>query len=154
MEYLSSRGIAYRLDSSNRDLGFTRNRIRHELLPYLADNGAPEIADLLNELATQAATLYGVIECYAQGALAGVELPRAGRLVVLDDQSLRSVAEHMLREVCRLIWSREQWRMGAMGSREWDRLAEFLIGHAAALDLPGGIQVRRRARVVLIGPAS
>jgi tRNA(Ile)-lysidine synthase len=154
IHYLASRGIAYREDSSNRNLDFTRNRIRHELLPYLSENGAPKIVELLNQLATQAGALYETIESRARSALAGVELPRAGPLVVLSDEPLKAVPRPLLREMCRLIWARENWSMGAMAFRDWDRLADFLAGHATALDLPEGIRARRRARVVLIGPVS
>ena len=154
MDYLTSHGIAYRLDSSNCNLNFTRNRIRHELLPYFSENGVPEIVELLNRLATQAGALYETIEWLARAALAAVELPRAGMLVVLSDDPLKAVPRQLLREACRLIWEREQWSMGAMGFRDWDRLAEFLGGSATALDLPEGIRARRRARVVLIGPVS
>ncbi len=34
--YLAGRGLSFRSDSSNRDLNFLRNRIRHELIPHLA----------------------------------------------------------------------------------------------------------------------
>jgi chloramphenicol 3-O-phosphotransferase len=124
------------------------------LLPYLSENGAPEIVELLNQLATQAAALYEAVEAHARRALAAIELHRAGGVVVLNDDSLKALSRHLLREACRLLWARENWSMGAMAFRDWDRLADFLAGHATALDLPEGIRARRRARVVLIGPVS
>jgi hypothetical protein len=39
-----------------------------------------------------------------------------------------------------------------MGFREWDRLAAFCRGGAAALDLPGRLRVRRRGNIIQIGP--
>jgi tRNA(Ile)-lysidine synthase len=51
LEYLSSRGLAWREDSSNRDLKFARNRIRHQLLPQLAHDWNPGIVDALANLA-------------------------------------------------------------------------------------------------------
>ena len=38
VEYLSSLGQSYRTDGTNADTAFTRNRIRHELLPNLRRN--------------------------------------------------------------------------------------------------------------------
>jgi len=35
-KYLQRRGIAWRIDGSNASVDFLRNRIRHELIPYLA----------------------------------------------------------------------------------------------------------------------
>lgn len=34
--YLAGRGVTFRQDSTNTDINFLRNRIRHELVPYLA----------------------------------------------------------------------------------------------------------------------
>ncbi|MBV8841848.1 MAG: tRNA lysidine(34) synthetase TilS, partial [Bryobacterales bacterium] len=50
-EYLMSRGLAWREDSTNRDIRFSRNRIRHELLPQLAREWNPRIAEALARFA-------------------------------------------------------------------------------------------------------
>ncbi|MGA2435564.1 MAG: tRNA lysidine(34) synthetase TilS, partial [Bryobacteraceae bacterium] len=46
-EYLRARGAGWREDSSNRDLSFARNRIRHELLPTLTSGWNPALAAVL-----------------------------------------------------------------------------------------------------------
>src|SRR5262249_21254257 len=53
LDYLGERQIAYRVDSSNRDLRFTRNRLRLELLPMLQENYNPGIVEVLCGLAEQ-----------------------------------------------------------------------------------------------------
>ena len=45
--WLAERGGEFRRDSSNRDMRFARNRIRHELLPQLQRDWNPAIADIL-----------------------------------------------------------------------------------------------------------
>ncbi len=45
-EYLKSKNIKPRVDSSNFDMKFSRNRIRHELIPYL-EKYNPQIKDSL-----------------------------------------------------------------------------------------------------------
>jgi tRNA(Ile)-lysidine synthase len=45
--HLRSRGIEWREDATNRDLGFARNRIRHTLLPQLAAEWNPHIREVL-----------------------------------------------------------------------------------------------------------
>ena len=47
MEYLAARKLSYREDKSNADTRFTRNRIRHELLPLLEREYNPAICDVL-----------------------------------------------------------------------------------------------------------
>jgi hypothetical protein len=44
--------------------------------------------------------------------------------------------------------------MGEMGYREWTRLADFCQGDRRGLQLPGGIRVRRKGRVIQAGPAN
>ncbi|HTS77749.1 MAG TPA: tRNA lysidine(34) synthetase TilS [Bryobacteraceae bacterium] len=51
LSFLRARGIAWREDSSNFDRRFARNRIRHELMPMLAREWNPKIADALANLA-------------------------------------------------------------------------------------------------------
>jgi tRNA(Ile)-lysidine synthase len=47
VEFLSDRGIPWREDSTNATLDFARNRIRHQLLPQLAREWNPALAETL-----------------------------------------------------------------------------------------------------------
>ena len=49
--YLNARGQGWREDATNRDVTFTRNRVRHELMPMLRSFN-PAIHELLANLAT------------------------------------------------------------------------------------------------------
>lgn len=49
--FLRSRGLEWREDATNRDLGFARNRLRHELLPALARDWNPKIGSHLAQMA-------------------------------------------------------------------------------------------------------
>lgn len=51
LEYLRTRGLTYREDSSNANRRFLRNRIRHELLPLLEREYNPGIRDVLRRTA-------------------------------------------------------------------------------------------------------
>ena len=46
MAYLDALGQPYRVDATNDDRRLTRNRIRHELLPLLAEEYNPAIVSL------------------------------------------------------------------------------------------------------------
>ena len=49
--FLRDQGQEWREDSSNRDLSFLRNRVRHRLLPMLMEDFGPATADNLADLA-------------------------------------------------------------------------------------------------------
>src|SRR5262249_19663731 len=53
-DYLRQLGQDYRCDASNLSTEHTRNRIRHELLPLLADRFNPHVRDALRRLGTLA----------------------------------------------------------------------------------------------------
>jgi tRNA(Ile)-lysidine synthase TilS/MesJ len=63
--YLQALGQPFREDASNLDLQYTRNRIRHELLPHLAGNYNPSVVQVLASLAAQAEEAYRVEEAAA-----------------------------------------------------------------------------------------
>jgi tRNA(Ile)-lysidine synthase len=46
-DYLAGVGQPFREDESNRDLAIPRNRVRHELLPWLAREFSPRVTDVL-----------------------------------------------------------------------------------------------------------
>ena len=64
LDWLSSDGVDYRDDSSNTDPKYTRNRIRHEVLPLLDDirkGTTSHLADWTNRLRTQASAVESAI---------------------------------------------------------------------------------------------
>lgn len=153
MNFLQIKGQDFRQDSSNLDRRLTRNRIRHDLLPYLTENYSPAIMSILCRVAEQADEAYGRVEARASRLLAEVERPRAGALLVFDRQRLINAPRSLVREVFRLAWSREDWPAARMGFDEWNRLASVALGEVSAIDLPGGIRAVARERVVQIGPS-
>jgi tRNA(Ile)-lysidine synthase len=47
LDWLAQHGIAHCFDSSNNDRKFLRNRVRHELLPFLCEHFEPSIKNAL-----------------------------------------------------------------------------------------------------------
>lgn len=55
-------GQSWCQDSSNQDTGYSRNWIRHQLLPLLEEKGIPGVADRLAELSEQMRDVAGYIQ--------------------------------------------------------------------------------------------
>jgi tRNA(Ile)-lysidine synthase len=151
LAFLEAEGQPFRIDSSNVDIGFTRNRIRQELLPELVRNYNPAVVSILCRLAEQAGEVQKLIEAEAAGLLRRAELPRAASLIVLQHSFLVAAPRHLLREMFRLLWQRERWPAGSMGFEDWERLASLMDGREHAIDLPDGIRARQSGRVIQIG---
>jgi tRNA(Ile)-lysidine synthase len=152
MNYLQTQEQGFRQDSSNLDLRFTRNRIRHELLPLMEKGYNPAIVETLCRLAKQAEEAYRRFETRAKKLLAQVELPRAGPLLIFHRHWLSHESRSLVREMFRLAWAREDWPLARMGFKEWDQLAAVAFGELATVDLPGGLRVVGRDWVVQVGP--
>jgi tRNA(Ile)-lysidine synthase len=152
LAYLRDLGQDFRHDATNADLTRTRNRIRHELLPLLAEKYNPRVVDVLGRLATQAADWRWDQAAAADELIRIAERPRAGPLLVFDRAALAAAPRRRRRALWRRVWEREGWPRQAMGFREWDRLARLCSGGPAALDLPGGVRARRRGMVIQVGP--
>ncbi len=81
--YLNARGLRFRVDSSNVDTAFLRNRIRHELIPHLVRFN-PEISRRLAVTADLLAADEEVLETVADEALKRTVRERSGEGVIFD----------------------------------------------------------------------
>jgi tRNA(Ile)-lysidine synthase len=142
-DYLRAISQPWREDASNRDLAFLRNRVRHELLPLLQEQYNPGIVGVLADSAEAARAE----EEYWAG-----ETARASSLVVeagaLDIAQLLALPLAMQRRLIRNMAS-------AHGCQLDFNHVELVLAFAVrttqsrpatrALQLPGGLQVRRTA---------
>src|SRR5262249_36961547 len=122
LAFLEAQGQPARQDRSNDDIRFTRNRIRHELLPHLAEHYNPAVREVLARLARQAEEAHEELEGLASALLAEAERPRAGSLLVFERERLVSSSRFRVRLLFRRVWEREGWHLGEMSFEHWQRL--------------------------------
>lgn len=148
LAYLDERKLAYRIDSSNRELRFTRNRLRLELMPMLETHYNASIVDALCRLGEQAQEQYAEVRADAEELLHAAELPRAGAMLIFALDRLRDEPANRVREMFRLVWERERWPASEMDFDSWDRFAALVQGALTAWDFPRGIHARVRGKVL------
>jgi len=137
LDYLAERGLTYRTDTSNRDLRFLRNRVRHEVLPVLTAIN-PSVRD---SLARTAATIESDAADLDRRARRRYERLRRGE-VLLASETAR-LADPLRSRVLRL-WLRAYGVRQAQHSHV-AALTALIVGRAhGAVSLPRG----RQARVV------
>ena len=135
--YLEDLGQSYRCDSSNQDTRLTRNRIRHELLPLLARQFNPGVADALLRLGRLAGDVQAVIEAIVEGLLQRYVVRESAAAVRIDAAGLGDQPRHLIRELLVAIWRNQHWPMQAMGFAQWDQLAEMVTAcRVASVEVP------------------
>jgi tRNA(Ile)-lysidine synthase len=124
--YLHDLGQPFRTDASNRDVRFTRNRIRAELLPLLAASYNRSIADALLQLGRLAGESQALIDEIVERTVEQCVQFAATGNVLLDATSLAAQPRHLVREVMLCIWRRQGWPLVSMGFEEWNELASMI----------------------------
>jgi tRNA(Ile)-lysidine synthase len=157
-EYLRDIGQAFREDPSNADRRFTRNRIRHELLPLLERHYNSGVAEALLRLGNLAADVQKVIENQVNLLAQKAVKLENGAAVEIDCSALSGQPRHLVRELLMLVWRGQSWPLQAMGFDEWDQLAQMILTDGEPLlpsPLPGeGPGVRACGKFSLPAPAS
>ena len=100
LEHLRARGLEWREDETNADMRFARNRVRHELLPYLERHFNPGVRETLARTAALLSDEHeGVAErareLYRQASRRGPEG------VLLDGAALSRAPRPLARQVVR-----------------------------------------------------
>ena len=147
--YVAERGIRYRDDATNADVGIPRNRVRHELIPYLQREFSPGIVDVLAREAAIARDDEGRLQAEAIDLAASVVLRNRDGAQV-EVKALTSLHPALAARVARIALSRlaaERF----LGFDHIDALLEFARSGApgAALSLPGQQAVHRGDRLEL-----
>jgi tRNA(Ile)-lysidine synthase len=162
--YLAELRQEFRTDVTNSDLRFTRNRLRHELLPLLRKEFNTDFDAAIVRLAHQAAEAQVVIDRYAATLAAKCvvldwpakdersERPifgQAGLMAVrlrIDCRPLADEPSLVVCEVCRTVWREAKWPQQAMGTDQWQQLADLVAdrGDMKASNLPGNVLASRQ----------
>ncbi|MCS7021942.1 MAG: tRNA lysidine(34) synthetase TilS [Gemmataceae bacterium] len=146
-DYLQSLQQPFREDASNQDLRFTRNRLRHQLLPLLESFNS-RFVEALQRLSHQVTEAEELLEKLGQALLHQAEKPRAGPKVILDADVLQTAEPLVRRYALRCLWQREGWPQADMDYNAWCIAAQMCCRTKGAWNFPGGVRLHRRGRVV------
>jgi tRNA(Ile)-lysidine synthase len=151
LAYLKTIEQSYRTDATNECRDFTRNRLRHELLPLLREQYQFDVDGSLLRLASIAGDAQSLIEEQARELLDRCVLPpksTTDAAICLDVCPLQNQHHHLVREMFVTLWRQQNWPLQAMGFEQWDAVADLAQATAAPdllparkITLPGNVTV-------------
>lgn len=152
--YLEAIGQSFREDATNAERRFTRNRLRLELLPLLAEQYNTNVVEALIRLSRLASEAQAIID-----SLVADLLRRAVHFdadcVQIDGSELAGEPRYLVRELLVACWRNQRWPEQAMGFAEWESMADAVLVpetqlvHAPRM-LPGAIAIHRQSGTVVI----
>jgi tRNA(Ile)-lysidine synthase len=155
LAYLAENGLDWREDPSNADPAFLRNRVRHELLPYLEGRFNPAIRETLARTAGLLADEADVLEAEAETLFARASRS-VGASVRLDRAPLMAAPPAVARRTLRRALATSGGLRGVSASHVETILAVSRSRTASGrrLPLPGGREALFRFDEIALGPRS
>ena len=152
LDYLASRGVAYRTDSSNATRVYRRNRIRHEIVPLLRTFN-PRIVQGLARAAEILAADAALLDDLERERWKAVVKDVASGRVVLQGERLAQEPLGLQRRLIRRALSVVHGSAVGLTFRHVSDVLARVVGarHGAKLDLPGGIVVERDGALTTVG---
>jgi tRNA(Ile)-lysidine synthase len=143
LAHLRERALGWREDPSNADLAHRRNRVRHELIPYLEERFNPGIRASLARTASVLADEAAHVRDEAEALVAAISREEGGA-VVLRRSALAQAPAAVARAAIRQALARGGGlaRVGAVHVEGILRLARSSAPSGRRLPLPGGREAR------------
>ncbi len=143
IDYCKVNGIRWRQDSSNEELRFTRNRIRHVLLPQLQKECKGSICEKLSTLSAACRKLTDRIDAIAETVMDDTSLPSSKTQVTIGREvfnaQVQPVRVELVRRCIELLGGGER----NITASHYERVLKLALDSSdGSMQLPGGLIVR------------
>ena len=149
-KFCKAEKLSWRVDHTNADTDFTRNFIRHELLPMLRSRINPKADEAVLRLCDSARQAEQTLEKFSKQLYDRAVRKRGEGQVILRIAPLNKapviLATMVLRQALEAINAPAQ----AMGQERFEDILKILNGSAPAVDLPGKIRAEIIGRNIKI----
>lgn len=154
LEYLEDLGQDVREDHTNADVSFTRNRLRHDLLPKLAADYNPSIVDALLRLGELAGEAQACLQEDVH-RLAESSVTQSPAEVGIRVDVLAAARPYLARQLFIELWRERGWPLQPMTFDKWQELAALAQSPGnGVLNLPGDIRAKKQGeQLTLTRPA-
>lgn len=141
--YCKDTGLEFKMDSTNNDNSYTRNKIRNILLPLLIEEFNPNIISTLSNLSENSAMDSDFIKGYTKRLYQRINSPAPSKKpVVLDVKSLNMVDDSIKIRLIRLATVDAMHRGYALDKKHIESILNLLDKETGAkVELPEGLTV-------------
>ena len=153
MQEIATRGLSYRMDSSNLNTRLQRNKIRRELLPLLEKEYNPGIVPLLNQLADRSRDDEACLERLARDRAHPWRV-HEGKEERIPTRALLEFHPAVARRVLRQMLQIVRGSSNGLAHEHIESLRRFAAEAQSGKiqTLPGGAQARKEFSWLVIGP--
>lgn len=143
-EYLKSRNIPWQTDHTNIDCRFTRNRIRHKLLPYLEET-TPKIVELVSSLSQHSAILTGNIETCARAAVQTCLVSKDDAQITFDVDKFLNQPQPVQVELVQTALTQLACGLQKLTSEHYQKIINFVKSSQSGktLAIPGKMRITK-----------
>lgn len=144
LKFLKKNKLPFRTDSTNADEKFTRNRIRHSLLPLLEKEYNANIKEVLSSLALLIGADYRYLQDRVEGFLKK-NVRRSKNSCAADLAALKKLDISLQRLALRNILESVRGDLRRLTFKHWQEIEDLVFCRpvASEVHLPGGITVSK-----------
>ena len=145
LEFNEAQAVAYREDTTNVRTEALRNRLRHTILPALAEQVNPQVREALLRLSEQARWVNEYVDKTAQSAFEPLVIERTDQELSLNATALARKSRIMQAELVRRAIAAFELGEQDISFGHLSMVVDLLADKASGkkLDLPGGMAVSK-----------
>lgn len=145
-KYLEEKNIPYVIDKSNLSLQFTRNKIRHRIIPLLQEIN-PKVKAAIYRLAVISGEVHSFLRKEAGEKKRDIVELKTRYLLKINLSSLLSSHPALQKEMLRIVLAEFGGDMSEMGNEAIESVLE--MKEKETLTLPGNLRARREGMFLL-----
>lgn len=151
LAYLKTHRLNYREDASNADCRFTRNRIRHQLLPLLERDYNPNLKGVLTQLADQSRCDDSFLQASASRQAKRIMKTEGPNRLSIRIHSFLRQPKSLQRQLVRRAIEQLRGDLRQFEFRHWVEVERIFTEHpeGAEVRLPGGVVFVKQTTHVL-----
>ncbi|MEN6386470.1 MAG: tRNA lysidine(34) synthetase TilS [Phycisphaerales bacterium] len=151
-EYLNKQNIAWQNDYTNADCRFTRNRIRHKLLPFLT-NESPKLVEILNELAGRCENFANNIEEVSAAAQKDCFICETDEQVIIDSAKFKQLSSPVQVELIQKALTQLKCGLREYSFHQYRKIIDFVNNATVGkkLTIPGKIKIIKSYNKFFVG---